>query len=521
MRFTLLRLLPALVLASSGIAEVPETQPATRPIYAEFTSELGAADVREVRLVVDGRDVTADAAITPLRVTYAPAEPLAAGEHVARVVVVDSLGREWAKEWSFQVEPASPILEQVWSEELLVEIERPPRRVRQPQVALRGWTQPGAEIVLRRDGGEVERVLASASGRFQASIALNAGDNAISLVARRLDTGDEGAEIALRVERILEKPRVDDDDGLVTKPPQRRIPVPRIGPPRAVLADSGLLLDPSSAPRFPEAGARAPARLERPPRAPATADDVGGRAPQDAEPISLPEQPGDPEPEGEVIITKPDDGDVLRQEHATVLGRAPAGWDVTILVDGMPRGEDRANPAGHFTIPRVEIGAGAHELVAEAQLDGSILRSAPVRVEVEAPSFRLEPASVALTSPQRSGSVARGNVQRVAGMAWDGAEVEIEVNGRVVAREIAGHDGRFDVDVPLESGINLLRVEAVSADLSRTARSAEYAVTSSGRASATPRVPGRAEGVIRAPVIGGGSRPRPSLPAGQLPAGLP
>lgn len=515
------RLIPLLIAtlwAFPGLAEVASQT----PIFAEYSSELGASNVREVRLVVDGREVTDEATVTPLRVTYAPAEPLPEGQHVARVEVVDGLGRTFIKEWQFTVEPQAPVLDEVWSEELLIELQRPPRRVRDQKLALAGWTQPGAEVIVRRDGAEASRVLASESGRFTAHVGLDEGDNALALVARRLGDGDEGPEVSLRVERIVEKPRAEEDDGHVTKPPTRRIPVPRVGPPRVVLASSGFLLDPSQAlPQWPkEPETVPPSRLERPPRAPRAGADVDTSAPSDATPIEMPGG-DDPKPVGEVIITKPNDGEMLRQDHVTVLGRAPAGWRVAILVDGRHEGEDVANPAGHFTVPRVELGPGEHELVAEAESEGLVLRSRPVNVSVESPRFMLAPDTIALTSPTRPTSVARASVQRVSGQAWDGAEIEIEVNGRIVAREIAGLSGRFDVDVPLEPGLNLLRVEAMSSDLARVARSREYAVSASGRAGSSPSRQARTFEPRPRPPSVGGLRPRASMPSAQVPSRIP
>ena len=65
----------------------------------------------------------------------------------------------------------------------------------------------------------------------------------------------------------------------------------------------------------------------------------------------------------------------------------------------------------------------------------------------------------------------RGPIQRIEGIAWEGAFVEIEVNGRLVATEVARHGGRFVVEVPLERGANQVLVEAYDSDGTRSLRS--------------------------------------------------
>lgn len=504
-----------LLVAASSMAGAPAASeaPALPVIHADYVTEgdAGADSVREVRLLVDGADVTAMSTVTPLRVAYQPKTPLPAGQHAAKVVVTDALGRTWTKEWSFDVaKPAAPKIDHVWSPELLVELEQAPRRTRVAVLALAGWTQPGAEVVVRRSGADVARAIASDSGRFRASVDLSTGDNALAVAARRLDTGDEGPELALRVERVASRSEAAEDDD-VKQPPTWRHPGMVTGS-RAVLADSSLdrlgsfrLRD---LPRAPDE----PATIPREPRE--HAGDHGDRWALEGD--HAPWTPPDgTAPSGEVVITKPADGEALRPGHVTVLGTAPSGWTVVVLVDGGRGGDDVANPAGHFTVPRVELGAGDHELVAVASHDGDELRSEPVRVRVEGSRVMALGAALAVTSPARGSGLARGGVQRVAGTAWDGAEIEVEVNGRVVAREIARHDGGFDVDVPLEGGLNVVSVEASSDDGSRVLRSREYAITSSARTSAAP--PTRAEGPVRAPV----ERPRVPGRADRVPAAMP
>src|SRR5687767_10484789 len=71
-------------------------------LHAEFLSGAGVQGVREVRMWVDGEEVTANATLTALRASYRPPNKLAPGPHSARVVVVDSMGRSFVHEWTFQ-----------------------------------------------------------------------------------------------------------------------------------------------------------------------------------------------------------------------------------------------------------------------------------------------------------------------------------------------------------------------------------------------------------------------------------
>ncbi len=488
MRWTLPLLLSWSLLApSAGVAE-------TAPVFAAYTSEGGSRDIREVRLLIDGKDVTARAVVTSLRVAYTPEAPLPPGTHQARVEVVDGLGRRWSKEWSFTTTAPTSAVDHVWSEQLVVELDRPPRRVRTADVVIAGWTQPGAEAIVRVTGSERARAIAGASGRFSTRVGLGVGDNAIEVAARRLTgQGDESAPVLMRVERVVSRSTAPpDDDDVATRPPAWRHP-DHAGRPRAVSAGG-------------RGAAMAPGAVIRPPVLDPPGDDPPGDDP-----------PGDDPPDttGEVIITKPADGATLQPAHVTVLGRAPAGWLVTILVNGSAAGDDIANPAGHFTVPRVELERGANELIAEATQGGRTLRSTVVRITAGGAAAGMP--KLALATPARGSTLARGGVQRVSGTAWSGAEIEVERNGRVVARDVARGDGWFDVTVPLESGLNVLSVEAFSMD-GMSARSRDMAVTSSGAAT-LPRAPRRIEPVVRpAPPE---RAPSPKLPESVTPRQMP
>jgi hypothetical protein len=80
-------------------ANADATVPQRRPtIQASF--ENGTVDTNSVRVVLDGRDVSATANITDQGVTYTP-EMLPAGHHDVRVYGRDSAGAMFDRRWSF------------------------------------------------------------------------------------------------------------------------------------------------------------------------------------------------------------------------------------------------------------------------------------------------------------------------------------------------------------------------------------------------------------------------------------
>lgn len=453
-------------------------------VFAELAVE-GQGAVRGVRLFLDGVDVTDRSEVGDLRISYAAGD-LAPGEHSARVVVTDALGRTVERSWVFEVGEDDPAPEVVafFSDELFVELDALPGRVRRETLEVSGTTQPDAEIDVRADGVLAGRVLASASGRFSVEVDLPVGRVDLEVQARRPWTAEEGRSVRHRVERLA--------SATLVEPAPREIPRPR---PEAPQPDGPTWAE---QPETPDLRVPAPREIPRPrPEAPP----IGGPGLVDA--------PDENElreiaPRERVVITKPADGQSLVPDRVTVLGWAPPGWLVVVEVNARAAGEDVANPQGRFTVPVVPLEDGDNVLVALATgPDGERIASQPVRVRRESPHGSPHGDAFAVTLAMRgSRAIVRDGLHRLRGVAWQGAEVQVLLDGRLVAREIAGRDGRFDVAVPLARGPNHVVVEAID--------------PGSGRVVVSPLVTLLRTGTVRA---GEGRRvlvERPGLPGGRL-----
>jgi hypothetical protein len=98
------------------ITPAPSVQtPKPQPLISGTFSDQGGSGVvaDKVRILVDGRDVTSEATITPNFFTYKPARPLAAAEHSVEVFAYDEAGNEAKKEWRFGLAPKDKGIEKL------------------------------------------------------------------------------------------------------------------------------------------------------------------------------------------------------------------------------------------------------------------------------------------------------------------------------------------------------------------------------------------------------------------------
>lgn len=106
----LIRLLALLLLgpllAAPGLfaGKTSETRPR---IFLEYSTRNAPPDIASIRMILDGRDVSAGAEITSSSVSFVPSEELTAGRHDVEVVLVDRNGMTRKKAWSFEVDPGA------------------------------------------------------------------------------------------------------------------------------------------------------------------------------------------------------------------------------------------------------------------------------------------------------------------------------------------------------------------------------------------------------------------------------
>jgi hypothetical protein len=89
--------------AAASIGEI-------RPVVSATYSDNGSGiDAREVRLRVDGVDVTAKAAIADTFFSFRPDTDLAYGAHTVEATLVDKAGNSFRREWAFNIAEPVPI----------------------------------------------------------------------------------------------------------------------------------------------------------------------------------------------------------------------------------------------------------------------------------------------------------------------------------------------------------------------------------------------------------------------------
>jgi hypothetical protein len=490
--FGLRRIATAGLLAALSGLLAPEPASAAGPVqvFADFASAAGESGVQGARLWIDGEEVTGGAAVSPIRISYALPGDFPTGTHQARVVVVDSLGRSHEKSWSFEVSEQRPEVVAFFTDRLTLELDALPRRTNLPRLSISGTSLPEVEVELRRDGLLVARTETSHSGRFSLPLDLDAGENDLSLTALRPLTGEEGRPVHLRLQRRLLTDLLQEtgprEARALPRRGERETPDAPAGP-----ADRSL---PGGDPETVEAR-----RSELPPAGAQRGRRDAPDAPEDRE---LPHD----EVDALIVITKPGAGESVRNGRVTVLGLAPAGWQVVVSVNGRARGSDVANPAGHFTIAQVRLDEGPNRLVAEAKASGSgeLVSSEPVEIQSGSAGTLLS-----LDNPPRGNLTVRSPAWRLEGRARPGAELEVEVNGLLVMTGLAGPDGGFALQVPLEAGLNRVVVEAFDAEGFGSERSRPLGIRRAGN----PR-----RGQVQ--VVGSPPLVRPQLPGHTRPARL-
>jgi hypothetical protein len=79
-------------------------------IAAEYMDDGIGVSTTDTKLLVDGQDVSAAAQILQNKITYAPAAPLADGNHKAKLDIVDKAGNTVSTLWSFTIHTLPPLV---------------------------------------------------------------------------------------------------------------------------------------------------------------------------------------------------------------------------------------------------------------------------------------------------------------------------------------------------------------------------------------------------------------------------
>jgi RHS repeat-associated protein len=86
-----------------------EVESDTPTVSATFSDDGSGVDPATVQLTIDGIDRTADAQITPTRLSWSASEPLAAGLHTAEIALADRGGNAMQANWSFSIVLPEPL----------------------------------------------------------------------------------------------------------------------------------------------------------------------------------------------------------------------------------------------------------------------------------------------------------------------------------------------------------------------------------------------------------------------------
>jgi hypothetical protein len=442
-------------------------------------------------MVVDGVDVTSRATVEGTRISYVPAEDLAAGEHHVRVTVTDARGRALVKRWSFTVAPEA---------ESFVAPTPPNGGILRAQdlpasVAVRAAAP--VELAVSIDGGPF--VPLGARARFAGGVTraelpeLRAGTCTVRAGADRYTSFSVDPDPP-----SLESVRVD--------PPVLRQPGPVTVDVRAADRPFGEVRSVEVVVRL---GERVIERLsERPADGLARFEWTPGRleAGRYALEVELADWAGNTARGAAALEVTAECAEAASREvslrldrlppqteesRPTVTGSATPGTEVELFVNGRSQGRARtAGASGEFTFRRVELEPGRNRIsaIAEEPVGGRRSReqtmtttltaepggiaagAAPAapgtraRARVGAPAAAASrPPAPVLTHPPKDQKVGGGRIA-VGGESLPDAEVTVYVDGRPQATVTANAAGRFNVpQVELAAGPNRITARARTA----------------------------------------------------------
>jgi hypothetical protein len=153
-------------------------------ISAEYVDEGIGVDTAATKLSVDEQDVSASAQITPNKISYIPAGPLADGTHKVKLAVSDKAGNVAIISWSFTIRTQPP--------QVKITSQKANQFVNKSPIMVSGTVNdPRARIVVNGINAAVN------GGSFHASVNLVEGSNTITAVATDVfgNTGNDTLSI--------------------------------------------------------------------------------------------------------------------------------------------------------------------------------------------------------------------------------------------------------------------------------------------------------------------------------------
>lgn len=146
-------------------------------ITAVFDDQSGSGvDSNEVRIQVDGRDVTNDATVTSNLLAYRPARDLTAGRHEVMVEVRDVAGNRATKSWTFNI---------VDKANVITSFKHDAAREIQPgdEITFTLTGEPGADVSLQIGEIRTVKMTESTAGKYTAIYVVRRTDRLDGVVA--------------------------------------------------------------------------------------------------------------------------------------------------------------------------------------------------------------------------------------------------------------------------------------------------------------------------------------------------
>ncbi len=155
-------------------------------ISAEFMDEGIGVNAANIKMYVDGVDVTAGTQATAAKISYTPKEPLADGVHKIKLDIDDKAGNPSTASWSFSVHTKPP--------EITIVSIKPNQYVNRTPIFITGTiSDPRAKVVVNGIVAVVEK------NAFSANVNIVEGKNTITSVATDMfgNTGSDSVSLVL------------------------------------------------------------------------------------------------------------------------------------------------------------------------------------------------------------------------------------------------------------------------------------------------------------------------------------